>query len=88
MYSFCNNGFNPFPSGGMKAALMYRKGFVRKTVIERKNSVDELAKAKSQGVKRRGYDTQAIDSAATKQETKKHHSNIEPSIPPQMAVIL
>jgi hypothetical protein len=54
MYSFCRRGLSPLPSGIAIGDLRYRKGLVRKRVIEVKNNVEEFRKLKSHGTSARG----------------------------------
>jgi hypothetical protein len=88
MYSFWRSGLSPFPSGIATGDLRYRKGLVRKRVIEVKKSVEELKKLKSHATIARGYTLERSATHAEKSAIRKHHSNIDPSIPPQIAVIL
>jgi hypothetical protein len=88
MYSFWRSGLSPFPSGIATGDFKYRKGLVRKRVIEVKKSVDEVRKLKSHATSARGYTRDRRATLAAKSDTRKHHNNIEPSIPPQIAVIL
>jgi hypothetical protein len=53
-----------------------------------KNKVEEFRKQNSHGVRARGYPREEPATSPPKRAMKKHHNNIEPSIPPQMAVIL
>jgi hypothetical protein len=50
--------------------------------------VEELEKLKSHATSPRGYTTERSATLAEKAATRKHHNNIEPSMPPQIAVIL
>jgi hypothetical protein len=61
---------------------------VRRSVIELKKRVDELRKQYSQARSCRGYLVEAQATRRAKSATNPHHRSIEPSIPPQMAVIL
>jgi hypothetical protein len=61
---------------------------VRKRVIVVKNRVEEFKKQYNQGKSGRGYRTELRATAAQKSATNPHHSSIDPSIPPQIAVIL
>jgi hypothetical protein len=88
MYSFCSSGFRPLPSGITIGAFRYRNGLVRKSVIVVKKRVDELRNEYSHGRSGRGYRVEATATAAQNIAIRKHHNNIEPSMPPQIAVIL
>jgi hypothetical protein len=53
-----------------------------------KNNVEEVAKLYSHGSSGLGYRTEARATRAPNIATKKHHKSMEPSMPPQIAVIL